>query len=123
MAESYSGWMRLGFFNHPSADQKGGVCNAKYPTSWIVNIAAQMISIRIKARALNWVTPPQEARTVAPREHGLRHPHPPIGRFRLALEHQNKKSPGTPKPGLSALSQCEKRARRRRGLGGEGLHA
>jgi hypothetical protein len=58
--------MRLDFFfNHPSAHQKGGVCNAKYPKSWIVNIAAQMISIRIKARALNLITPPQRALTVA----------------------------------------------------------
>ena len=46
------------FLNHPSAHQKGGVCNAKYPKSWIVNIAAQMISIHIKARALNLITPP-----------------------------------------------------------------
>jgi hypothetical protein len=46
------------FSNHPSAHQKGGVCNAKYPKSWIVNIAAQMISIRIKARVLNLITPP-----------------------------------------------------------------
>jgi hypothetical protein len=44
-----------GFLNHPSAHQKGGVCNAKYPKSWIVNIAAQMISIRIKARVLNLI--------------------------------------------------------------------
>src|SRR5262249_36768261 len=52
------------FLNHPSAHQKGGVCNAKYPKSWIVNIAAQMISIRIKARALNLITPPQRVRTI-----------------------------------------------------------
>ena len=31
-------------------------CNAKYPKSWIVNIAAQMISIRIKAHVLNSIT-------------------------------------------------------------------
>jgi hypothetical protein len=58
----------FGFLNHPSAHQKGGVCNAKYPKSWIVNIAAQMISIRIKARALNSITPPQRVRIVALRE-------------------------------------------------------
>src|SRR6476661_8270452 len=41
VAEAYSG-MRLAFFlNHPSAHQKGGACNAKYPKSLIVNIAAQ----------------------------------------------------------------------------------
>ena len=59
VAEAYSR-MRLAFFlNHPSAHQKGGVCNAKYPKSWIVNIAAQTISISIKARALNLITPAQ----------------------------------------------------------------
>src|SRR5262245_32920916 len=46
-------------------NQSGGVCNAKYPQSWIVNIAAQMISIRIKARVLNLIPPPQSARIVA----------------------------------------------------------
>ena len=46
-------------------NQSGGVCNAKYPKSWIVNIAAQMISIHIKARVLNLTTPPQSARIVA----------------------------------------------------------
>src|SRR5262245_14560517 len=40
-------------------NQSGGVCNAKYPKSWIVNIAAQRISIRIKARVLNLIIPPQ----------------------------------------------------------------
>ena len=49
-------------------DQKGGVCKAKYPKSWIVNIAAQTISIPIKARVLNWITPPQRARSVVPGE-------------------------------------------------------
>jgi hypothetical protein len=65
-----AGWQkpiraRCVFLNHPSADQKGTVCNAKYPKSWIVNIAAQMISIPIKARVLNLITPPQRARTIA----------------------------------------------------------
>ena len=46
-------------------NQSGGVCNAKYPKSWIVNIAAQIISIRIKARVLNLIPPPQSARIVA----------------------------------------------------------
>jgi len=63
VAEAYSA--RCVFLNHPSADQKGTVCNAKYPKSWIVNIAAQMISIPIKARVLNLITPPQRARIVA----------------------------------------------------------
>ena len=65
-----AGWQkpiraRCVFLNHPSADQKGTVCNAKYPKSWIVNIAAQMISIPIKARVLNLITPPQRTRIVA----------------------------------------------------------
>ena len=63
--KSLFGLNAFGFFNHPSAHQKGGVCNAKYPKSWIVNIAAQTISIRIKARVLNLITPPQRVRTVA----------------------------------------------------------
>jgi len=68
VAEAYSKPIRgsvLAFLNHPSAHQKGGVCNAKYPKSWIVNIAAQRISIRIKARVLNSTTPPQRAHTLA----------------------------------------------------------
>ena len=52
----------FGIFEPPSAHQKGGV-NAKYPKSSIVNIAAQTISIRIKARVLNLLTPPQRAPT------------------------------------------------------------
>ena len=59
-AEAYSDSMRLDL-----SDQNGTGCNAKYPKSWIVNIAAQMISIRINARVLNLITPPQRARTVA----------------------------------------------------------
>ena len=47
-AEAYSDSMRL-----DSSDQKGTGCNAKYPKSWIVNIAAQMISIRINARSFS----------------------------------------------------------------------
>jgi hypothetical protein len=50
--------------NHRSANQNGTGCNAKYPKSWIVNIAAQMISIRINSCVLNLMTPPQRARTV-----------------------------------------------------------
>ena len=63
--KSLFGLNAFGFFNHLSAHQKGGVCRAKYPKSWIVNIAAHTISIRIKARVLNLITPPQRARTVA----------------------------------------------------------
>jgi len=53
------------FFEPPIGRSKGYGLQPKYPKSWIVNIAAQIISIPIKARVLNLITPRQRARIVA----------------------------------------------------------